>query len=133
MAVLLFVTSPFALSLLTRRQARTDYPLPPLTMADGPNFEAVFQGMKCLHGGNENDVKIIIQYLRFYKDTDQFELYANHYLPMLSEEAAAEFAPKKAKTAVVEVTASPEEPKVTETTTVSISAPKKKGRPAKSV
>jgi hypothetical protein len=87
---------------------------------DGPNYEAVFQKMQALHGGNPEDVKIIVRYLRFYQGQDGFEMYAKHYLPMLSPEVAAEFLEKKEDVS---------EKIVTET--VSIPVPKKKGRPSK--
>lgn len=83
-------------------------------MPDGPNYEQLFTGMRTLLGTNENDVKTIVRWLRFYKDQEGYEMYLNHYLPLLPKEAAAEFEPK------VEV--KEEE--------VSIS-PKKKGRPSK--
>lgn len=97
---------------------------------DGPNYEALFQGMKCLHGGNAEDVKIIVRYLRFYEGQDGFERYAKHYLPMLPKEIAAQFAPQEVKgKVVVEVAESKEEP-VTISSTSEVTAPKKRGRPS---
>lgn len=96
---------------------------------DGPNYEAVFRGMKCLHGGNAEDVKIIVRFLRFFQGQEGYEVYLAHYLPMLPADVAAEFKPKEVKKAVVtettvtEIEAQPS-PAVTET--VSISTPKKK-------
>jgi len=87
---------------------------------DGPNFEKVFQGMSVFHGKDPNDVKVIKQYLRFYQDTESFTLYANHYLPMLSDKDRAEF----------EKVAEPVEV-VTETVVLSVPTPKKKGRSSK--
>lgn len=66
-------------------------------MSDGPNFEALFKGMQCLHGTNAEDVKIIVRWLRFFQGQEGYEKYANHYLPMLPKEAAAEFMPKAEK------------------------------------
>jgi len=99
-------------------------------MSDGPNFEKVFQGMKVFHAGDPNDVKIIIRYLRFYKDTDSFELYAKHYLPMLTKEQAKEFKDHE-EPVVAEPVVSEAVETVTET--VATVLPKKKGRPAKTV
>lgn len=99
-------------------------------MADGPNYEALFQGMKCLHGGNAEDVKVIVRYLRFYEGQDGYERYAKHYLPMLPKEIAAQFSPQEIKgKAVVEVTESAEEP-VTISFTSKVPTPKKRGRPS---
>ena len=99
---------------------------------DGPNYEAVFRKMNVLHGGNPEDVKTIVRFLRFFQGTEEYEVYAKHYLPMLSPEVAAEFQPKEepvvTETTVTEIEAQPSQP-VTET--VSISAPKKKGRSSK--
>lgn len=60
-------------------------------MADGPNYEKVFRGMQCLHGGNPEDVKIIKRFLRFFEGEHEYEVFAKHYLPMLSEEDRKEF------------------------------------------
>lgn len=62
---------------------------------DGPNYEQLFQGMKCLHGENADDVKVIVRYLRFYQGQEGYNRYLDHYLPMLPEDVAAEFKPKK--------------------------------------
>lgn len=69
-------------------------PYPPSHM-DGPNFEEVFRRMQCLHGGNAEDVKIIVRYLRFFRDQEGYETYLKHYLPMLPEEIAKEFVEVK--------------------------------------
>ena len=93
-------------------------------MSDGPNYEALFQGMKCLHGGSAEDVKVIVRYLRFYQGQEQFDMYANHYLPMLPEEVAAEFKPKEKHKVKVE------EETITDTVSIPAPAPKKRGRPS---
>jgi len=100
---------------------------------DGPNFEKVFQGMSVFNGNDPNDVRVIKQYLRFYKDTESFALYANHYLPMLSVTDRAEFekvAPVEPVEAPVVVEPVETEKEVTETVVLSVPAPKKRGRPS---
>lgn len=98
---------------------------------DGPNYERVFQEMKVFHGGDPNDVKVIKQYLRFYQDTEQFDLYAKHYLPMLSEEDRAEFEPNKSPETPAEVNVEVVDETVTGTVVLSVPTPKKRGRPSK--
>lgn len=80
---------------------------------DGPDYEALFTKMQSLHGGNAEDVKIIVRYLRFYRDQGGFETYAAHYLPMLPPDVAAEFT--KAKTLPATKIEVKEEPKKEET------------------
>lgn len=58
---------------------------------DGPNYEKVFRDMKVFHGGNQEDVKHIVRYLRFFQGTEEFSLYAKHYVPMLPAEFKKEF------------------------------------------
>lgn len=58
---------------------------------DGPNYEKVFRGMQCLNNGTPDDVKIIKQYLRFYRESEEFAKFAEHYLPILPEADRAEF------------------------------------------
>jgi len=102
-------------------------------MADGPNFEKVFQGMSVFNGNDPNDVRVIKQYLRFYQDTDSFALYAKHYLPMLSVNDRAEFE-KVAPAEPVDVPVVEEpvetEKELTETVVLSVPTPKKRGRPS---
>lgn len=103
---------------------------PTISMPDGPNYEQVFTRMQVFHGKNPEDVKHIVRYLRFFRGQDGYELYAKHYIPMLSPEIAAEFlveyTPKtEQKEEVVQDSA-------VETINVVTEAPKKKpGRPKK--
>ena len=110
-------------------------------MADGPNFEKVFQDMSVFNGNDPNDVRVIKQYLRFYKDTESFALYAKHYLPMLSVKDRAEFeedaaeVPVKEKidTTVTEIETKEESPVVSTTNITEIvvsPSAKKKSRPS---
>jgi len=92
-------------------------------MPDGPNYEEVFKRMDTLHGGDAESVKTITRWLRFFKDQEGYEMYLNHYLPMLPPEVAKEFAPEKVE--------SKNEP--SEKAEVAVTEPKKKrGRKAKS-
>ena len=82
--------------------------------------------MDTLHGGDAESVKTITRWLRFFKDQEGYEMYLNHYLPMLPPEVAKEFAPpeveKKFTPLVDEASATDENP----------IAKKKRGRKAKS-
>ena len=101
-------------------------------MPDGPNYEKVFTDMKVFNGKSPEDVKHIVRFLHFFNGTDAFELYAKHYLPMLSPEVAAQFAKVEEKPAVEEKV----EEEIADTPitlTVTTEVPKKKaGRPKKS-
>lgn len=98
-------------------------------MPDGPNYEQVFTRMQVFHGKNAEDVKHIVRYLRFFRGQDGYELYAKHYIPMLSPEVAAEFLAEDTPTVeqkeeVIQ--------RAVETNNVVTEAPKKKpGRPKK--
>lgn len=99
-------------------------------MQDGPNYEQVFTKMQVFHGGNPEDVKHIVRYLRFFRGQDCYEMYAKHYIPMLPSEIAIEFiVPDPEQDAT-------KEQKIAEkpiTMTVQTEVPKKKaGRPKKS-
>lgn len=80
-------------------------------------------------GTNAEDVKHIVRWLRFFQGQEGYEMYADHYLPLLPADVAAEFKPK-AKKIVIEPVME-EVTVITEVETPSISAPKKRGRPSK--
>lgn len=104
-------------------------------MPDGPNYEKVFTDMKVFNGKNPEDVKHIVRFLHFFNGTDAFELYAKHYLPMLSPEIAAQFAKEEEKPSVEQKIVEPVEEKTAEkpiNVTVVTEVPKKKGRPKSS-
>lgn len=97
-------------------------------MADGPNYEALFRGCKCLNGNS--DLPMIVKWLRFTADEGGgVSPYLAHYLPMLPADVAAEFTGVEVK--VEEKVA---EKAITETVVIeTIEAPKKKaGRLKKS-
>jgi hypothetical protein len=106
---------------------------PPLSMRqEGPDYEALFTKMQTMNGANPEEAKLIVRYLRFFKDTDVYETYLAHYLPQLPAELAREF--KVTETVVGEVTVKEVEEKVkeepkTETPSIPV-APKKRGRPS---
>lgn len=100
-------------------------------MADGPNYEEVFRKMQCLRGDNPEGLKTIVRYLRFFKGTDEYELYIGHYLPMLPPDVAVEFKPKAEVKEVVVETVIVHEPSVPVTETVTKTIPKKRGRKPK--
>lgn len=97
-------------------------------MPDGPNYEALFKGMKCLLGTNAEDVKHIVRWLRFFQGQEGYEMYADHYLPLLPADVAAEFKPKAKKVVIEPVV----EVVVEESTEEVVSIqPPKRGRPSK--
>ncbi len=95
-------------------------------MPDGPDYETVFKRMQCLHGGNPEDVRIIVRYLRFFKGQGGYDGYLAHYLPMLSADVAAEFTEDTVEPVIATETV------VVTTEEIPKPTPKKRGRPAKS-
>lgn len=104
--------------------------LTPHTM-DGPNYFELFQ--RC---PTNLPAEIVVRYLRFFKDSDKYQDFLLHYVPLLPEDVRDEFLKdiddkdkkKDVKAEIKETESTKEEPEVpaeqpvTETTTVEVAS-----------
>jgi len=59
-------------------------------MADGPNYEQLFNGCKCLNA--DSNLKEIVSRLRFNQgDEASYQKYLKHYVPMFAKPEHEEF------------------------------------------